>query len=140
MPIFGEEDELTGLLLRTGHGLRRQLGPRGQMRILKILEEKGAISQKELQEALGIQAGSMSEILQKMEERGLILREKDPKDRRRLLLTLTEKGRQRGSEEGRKDLYQQLYQGLSEEERVRLKELLGRLLESWSESGESPDA
>lgn len=53
------------------------------------------MSQKELQDLLGIQAGSMSEIAAKLEDKGLITRVRSEGDRRKVSLSITEQGRVR---------------------------------------------
>ena len=68
-------DDLAGQLEQCGKFLMYCLGKRrGQEKILRILWEQGEISQRELQELLGIQPGSMSEIAAKLESKGLIVR------------------------------------------------------------------
>ena len=81
--------ELLLSMERCGHFLyHRRGGKNGQNRILKILVTKGYKTQKELQEILDIQSGSISEIVMKMENKGLISREKDINDRRKILYNL----------------------------------------------------
>lgn len=128
-----EENELPALLLRAGHHLLHRLGPRGkgQNRILRILAERGPISQKELTDLLQIQPGSMSEILAKLENRGLLTREKDPQDRRRIIVTLTREGQEKlqGPEESWNA--KEAFSCLTGDEQEELTRLLARLLESW---------
>ena len=130
------EDDLTGMILRCGHHLMHRTGHggRGQMKILKMLQERGSVSQKDLQEALEVQSGSMSEILSKLEGRGLIIREKDESDRHKSVISLTEDGREllvRNSPEEREQRERELYKSLSDEEQQELKSLLGKLLDTW---------
>lgn len=87
------------------------------------------MTQKELQEVLQIQPGSMSEILAKLEEKGLIVRNKDDEDKRRSVLTLTEAGRESVKEIQENE--KPLFGALDENEQEELKKLLGKLLESW---------
>lgn len=73
---------------------RPQGGPaRGQTLILSILAGRETISQRELQQMLGIQPGSLSELVSKLEAKGLLTREK-AEDRRGNLLRITDAGRQ----------------------------------------------
>ena len=53
---------------------------------------EGDLYQKELQYILGIRPGSMSEIVTKLEKRGLLVRKRDEKDMRRARLSITEEG------------------------------------------------
>lgn len=89
-----EKYELLGLIERCGHFLyHRRGGKRGQGRILKILLTEGEMTQKKLQERLGIQSGSMSEIVLKLEGNGLVYRTRDESDKRKIKLKITEAGR-----------------------------------------------
>lgn len=65
---------------------------RGQGRILAILRLKSKIAAKDLSYILGIRQQSLNETLQKLEKEGYIVRTPSPKDRRVMLISLTEKG------------------------------------------------
>lgn len=125
------EDSLVGLLCRCGYIAERKSGrTRGQMRILQILSHTWRISQKELTDRLGIEPGSMSEVLAKLEDKGYIQREKDADDRRKMMITLTEAGKKAagGCSEGSDD---KILESLSEEEKESLGRILGKLLAHW---------
>ena len=86
-----------------------------------------------LGELLGIQAGSFSELAARLEERGFLTREQDPADRRRILLRLTEAGRERAvrDSEARDE---ELFCTLSQEEQAQLRTLLQKIAdghEAW---------
>lgn len=133
------EDGLSALLGKCGHYLyHRPYHGRGQGRILKMLSGQEEVTQKELQETLGIQAGSVSEIISKLEARGLVARERDDADKRRVLLRITEEGKKRAETDFDEGKTEDLYGVLSEEEQETLKGLLGRLLESWGMTGQDP--
>lgn len=133
------EDGLSALLGKCGHYLyHRPYHGRGQGRILKMLSGQEEVTQKELQETLGIQAGSVSEIISKLEARGLVARERDDADKRRVLLRITEEGKKRAETDFDEGKTEDLYGVLSEEEQETLKGLLGRLLESWGMMGQDP--
>lgn len=66
---------------------------RGQERILDVLSKEGDIPQRDLGHLLHIQPGSLSEILAKLEDRGLIAREQDRADRRIIMVRITEEGK-----------------------------------------------
>lgn len=115
-----------------GHHLYVRSGrSAGQGRILAILLERSSMTQKELQDILRIQPGSMSEILAKMEEKGLIRRQKDTGDRRKSVLELTEYGRDEALLQERQGDGSPAFGVLSEEEKEELKTILWKLLESW---------
>lgn len=102
-----------------------------QDRILKILNE-GDISQRELQEKLHIRPGSVSEILSKMEERGLLERQRDEEDRRQALLKITEDGRKAAES----IVPQEEEKILTEEEEAELKALLKKMILTLREKRE----
>ena len=61
--------------------------------VLRILDRLGGMDQRELRGQLRIQPGSLSELLSKLEQKGLIARERTEADRRRVTVSLTEEGR-----------------------------------------------
>ena len=113
---------------RCGHFLYQRQGGQGQRRVLTILQERGSMQQRELQEYLGIQPGSMSELIGKLEQKGLLKRTSSEEDRRSRILTLTEQG-QKMAHPGQEE--QELFSILSEDEKEQLKALLAKLLEAW---------
>ena len=134
--------EIVQLLLRCGHYLHHNwgCGRASQFRALRILEENGEMTQRQLQDLMGIQQGSLSELVKKLEEQELITRSSSPKDRRQLLIRVTEKGQRlhHGHQERRQEESQELLGALSEEEQVQLRDLLDRLFDSWTERKEGP--
>ena len=90
-----EEADLSELIDMAGRMMHRrpQGGPaRGQALILSILAGRDTLSQRELQQMLGIQPGSLSELISKLEAKGYLTRQK-AKDRRGNLLRITDEGR-----------------------------------------------
>ena len=65
---------------------------RGQGRILAILKRKDGISTKELSEILNIKVTSLNETLNKLIDANYLEKRPSPKDKRILLIYLTEKG------------------------------------------------
>lgn len=124
---------LDSLLDRCGHYLSHRIGgkKRGQEGILSIIAQEPGITQKALAEKLGIQPASVSELLMKLEQKGLILREKDEQDRRSMKVRLSEAGgsflaapRQEPSDP---------FQVLTAEEQEQLRCLLTKLLTHWEQ-------
>ena len=66
---------------------------RGQCRCLYLLDALGAANQKDLAASLSVRPASASEILLKLEQKGLIRREKASADKRSVFVSLTEAGR-----------------------------------------------
>lgn len=127
-------DNLYGLMRQSGHYLFHQANgntAHGQGRILHMLREKDPVSQRELQRQLGIQPGSISEILNKLEEKGLIERRKDEQDQRRVIVSLTDAGRREAAAWKDPDDNGKLFAALSREEQEQLKNLLTKLVGSW---------
>lgn len=125
---FEKDESLYGLMRRCGHFLYQRRGGQGQRRVLMILHERGSMQQRELQEYLGIQPGSMSELIGKLEQKGLLKRTLSEEDRRSRILTLTEQGQKMT---GPIEDSQELFGTLSIDEQVQLKTLLAKLLETW---------
>lgn len=74
---------------------------RGQAKILSILKDQPTISQKDLIAQLDMKPQSASELIKKLENKGLILREKSTEDKRVFLIELTDLGKiesEKGSE------------------------------------------
>lgn len=89
------------------------------------------MSQKELNEILQIQPGSLSEILTKLEQKDLITREKDAEDKRKCIVKLTPAGKT--AAQGQKPRLEEdnMFSVLSNEEQSQLKAILKKLLAFW---------
>lgn len=122
---------------RCAHGLRRRSdADRGQRSVLALLAAWGATDQRTLQQTLEIQPGSVSELLAKLEAKGLITKTRSEADRRMATIALTEQGKQaaRALPDDKPDLYA----ALSAEEQETLKVLLKKLLDSWHDPEPKP--
>lgn len=128
-----QRDSLTNLMDRCGHYLAHRIGckKRGQERFLATIAQQPGITQKELAEVLGIQPASVSELLMKLERRGLVLREKDEQDRRSIKVQLTKEGQKHFSEPDEE--MTDPFQALSPEEQEQLSTLLEKLLADWEQ-------
>ena len=60
---------------------------------LRVLAERGELNQLELSKRVGMASTTAVPALDSMEKRGLLKRRRDPKDRRKYYVVLTEKGR-----------------------------------------------
>lgn len=129
-----DQDELYGLMRACGHYLYHKADNNScQKRIMRILGKQKEVNQKELLEILNIQPGSLSEILIKMENKGLLERSKDEEDRRRSIVRITEKGEAHEKELLESDAKKDLFAVLNEEQKEELKALLKLVLDSWHE-------
>lgn len=127
-------DRLVHDLLDLGHVLRSQYeGRASQKRILIILNETGSITQKDLTERLGIQPGSASEILAKLENAGLIIRTQNENDRRTTDVCLTDTGRGLAGNAltQRQKRHAEMFSCLSEEEKGTLLSLMEKVCADW---------
>lgn len=72
-----------------------------QWRVLRVLKDLGALDPTSLSQAALLYPPSVTRILKDLADRGLIVRESDPSDRRRSIASLTESGRTLLSETAR---------------------------------------
>lgn len=125
-------DELSDLLGRCGHYLHHKNNrKRGQGRILKILSQSEEMTQKDLQNHLEIKSGSISEIISKLEAKGMVTRERDETDKRKIVLKITQIGKEKVERHLNEKKGKPLYEALSEEEQETLKGLLSKVLDHW---------
>lgn len=133
-----DDSDLMELIDMAGRmALRRpQSGPaRSQSLVLSILAGREALSQRELQQMLGIQPGSLSELVSKLEGKGYLVREK-AEDRRGNLLRITEEGRKAVSTADELPEDDPLA-ALTNEEQDQLASLLRKLLANWVDAMEA---
>lgn len=127
---FMQANDLTSKLMKCGQILMHKTGKkRGQENILDILSQYDSISQKKLQEILAIEAGSISEILSKLEQRDLIKRYKDEQDKRKSIISLTQKGIDKVQHKKSND--EDLFDMLDEQERQQFNDTLDKVLDEW---------
>lgn len=87
------------------------------------------INQKDLAFLLGIRPQTLGEMLQKLEERGLVERKKSETDGRAIQVTLTDEGRSRAAEiaERRAIAAADMFAVLTDEEKEQLSAILDKL-------------
>jgi DNA-binding MarR family transcriptional regulator len=90
-------DQLRAAIARLNRRLR-QTRPMGeltqnQISVLASLELAGALTPRELAEAERVQPPTMTKVLARLEERGLVQRAPHPTDGRQVLLSATQAGR-----------------------------------------------
>lgn len=108
-------------------------GKGSQKRILIVLLQAGRITQRVLTERLGIQPGSASEVIAKLEHAGLIVRTASTGDRRTTDISLTEEGKKQAAiaSAQRDNRHAQMFSCLSEEEKGQLLALLEKVNNDW---------
>ncbi len=130
-----QDDSLGSLLFYAAHASRPEPprgggrgGPgMGQRRVLRLLSETESVSQQSLQEILAIRPGSLSELLGKLENKGLIARTQDEADRRKNFLSITDEGRRVLNDP---DVQADPFAVLTETEKETLKGLLKKVIEA----------
>ncbi len=117
-----------------GHTLRMLYEGKGsQKRVLIILQAAGGMTQSALTERLDIKPASVSEVLAKLENAGLIRRTLSEKDRRTTDVRLTEAG-QAGAAEAeaqRRARHETMFACLTEEEKQTFLRLAEKLNADW---------
>lgn len=110
-------------------------GKGSQRRILILLRESGATTQRALTERLDIQPGSASEVMGKLEAAGLILRTPSQADRRTSDIQLTAQGQAMADDAyvQREARHRQMFACLTDVEKSTLLSLLERVNASWDE-------
>lgn len=129
---FDETNDLFPLMRRAGHvlyNIQDQNGSQG--RILHILSIRNSMSQRELQEILHVQPGSLSEIIGKLEAKGYLKKQRDEEDGRKIILKITPKGRKSPEEISYLKSREALFGALNEKEQEQLKKILKKLLDQW---------
>lgn len=101
-----------------------------QNRLLSILAEEKELSQKEMQERMRIQPGSMSELVTKLESKGLLTRVRDTSDKRKISLKITPEGNQAVNAAFKEKERKDPFAALTEEEQESLRRLLTKILEN----------
>lgn len=91
--VMDQIDELVSYQRRSfcAHGPHRELSL-PQLFLLITLHERGTHTVSALAELLGVTAPSASALIDRMEERGLVARERDAEDRRVVHVAITEAG------------------------------------------------
>jgi DNA-binding MarR family transcriptional regulator len=95
------------------------LKPR-QLRLLVLVDRSPGLTQRELAVQLGMDAGNLIDVLDALETRGLLRRERDPADRRQRLVSLTAEGEAllRQATEATERVEDRLFAHLSTDERA----------------------
>lgn len=117
-----------------GHTMRSiSEGKGSQKRVLMTLRETGGMTQRELTGRLGIQPGSASEVIGKLEAGGFLVRSPSEADRRTTNIALTDAGKAAAEEAlaQRQERHQRMFSGLSEEEKDTLLRLLEKVNADW---------
>jgi DNA-binding MarR family transcriptional regulator len=98
---------------------------------LCYLRDRGASTQQELGEKMLVDPNNLVLLLNELEDAGYLMRRRDPEDRRRHIVELTDAGRRaiEGAEQGMESVEEEILAALSAKERATLRELLNKALE-----------
>ncbi len=109
---------------KEGHKIHR-----GQSRVLSILAQTNDASQRDMAEILDVRPSSMTEMLLRMEQSGLISRRQDENDHRVMRISLTESGKLAASQSttSTRDVTAALFKSLAAEEQAQLLALIDRV-------------
>ena len=97
--------------------------------VLLLLWERGSATVKALGEALWLDSGTLTPVLKKLEERGLVTRARDPRDERSVVIALTPQGVALREQAAQVPAQVGACVPLSAEEAEQLYSLLHRMLE-----------
>lgn len=139
----GALPHLTGFLLRRAYAVaadnaRACIGEDAHVRdvaMLAVLHERGPLSQRQLADLTRVNRTIMVKLVDHLEERGWVVRERNPQDRRSYALRLTDAGRtalgrlRRDLDRGERLLTRGLTDAEHEQLRTDLRTLLGE--EGW---------
>lgn len=114
-------------------------GKVSQRRVLLTLRQRGTMTQRELLEEMGVRPASLSELLSKLEGRGLIRKERSETDRRNYEIQLTEEGQLALEDmQAKRRAMPDLLEGLTQEEVEQLAALLDKLRTQWQNRTDLP--
>jgi DNA-binding MarR family transcriptional regulator len=119
-----------------GRGPRQGLSVRpGQNKVLKILNHYTSMRQQDLLKQVGTKAGSLSELLSKLEKEDYIARKRNEERKTEIIVDITEKGRISvlENEFSNEERDVALFGGLEVEEKEALEKILNKLLFLWKD-------
>ena len=134
-----DNTELTRVLLRVSHLLRHghgepelKMAP-GQQRVLTVLSRHDSLSQRDLLEEMGLARATLSELLTRLEEKGLIERTRSKADRRVIIISLTKKGKAAAKKVAgiQSEIADEAFAPLSDAQKDDMKAMLDVVLQSW---------
>ncbi len=107
---------------------------RAQAGLLCRLFVQDGMTQSDIADQLSVQGATVTNMLQRMEEAGLVTRRRDDEDNRLVRVNLTDAGRERerAINEQFLKLERAVFEGISESDRVVLRQLLAHMLRNMS--------
>jgi DNA-binding MarR family transcriptional regulator len=110
---------------------------RAQATLLCRLFDHDGMTQSEIAEQLAVQGATVTNMLQRMEEAGLVARRRDPEDNRLVRVYLTDTGRkqERAITEQFMKVEEAIFEGLGPQERAMLRGTLKKMLRNMNAGG-----
>ncbi|MDZ7400753.1 MAG: MarR family transcriptional regulator [candidate division KSB1 bacterium] len=101
-----------------------------QYRVLMLVKHRGAMSIHDLQQQLHIAQSTASEMVERLVQQNLLLREKDPNDRRITVFKLSKRAEKilERRRDVMNDCYRKVLEPLTEDEQIELVEALETIL------------
>lgn len=133
--LYNALSRLSRLIHRMEHRMAHDDAPqklkihRSQTRLLSIISQNNGASQRDLAELMDIRPSSMTEMLLRMEQAGLITRKQDANDQRVMRIFLTEAGEKATEQSNTStlDLTAALFNSLTTEEQTQMLLLIEKL-------------
>lgn len=103
-----------------------------QTHTLEVLGNNKSLRMKDLAQKLGVVMGTLSVMIKRLEEMGLVQREENPQDKRSAQIVLTERGQEiyQDHHQLHEAYAQEITSGLSAEETRQLAYLLNKMIGS----------
>jgi len=110
---------------------------RAQAALLCRLYMEEGLTQSEIAGQLCVQGATVTNMLKRMEEAGLVSRQRDPDDNRLVRVYLTEEGqnKERSIAEQFVKVEQAMFEGLTQEDRASLRRILRQVLDNINKGG-----
>jgi MarR family transcriptional regulator, organic hydroperoxide resistance regulator len=111
--------------------------PRGQATVLCVVARQAGLTQTEVASQLSVQGATVTNMLQRLEQAGLVIRRRDPEDNRLVRVYLTEAGlqKERSINEQFGNMQELIFKGISEEERILLRRWLQQIILNITDKG-----
>ena len=105
--------------------------------VLRVLVAGGPVTQQDVASRLYVHPSTIVDLIDHLEDQGMIVRERNPRDRRAYLVQVTDEGRTRLAEaDATAEVLQlSLFDALDEQDRDQLRALLGKLAALPEKSG-----
>ena len=110
--------------------------------VMAVVAKRGPVSQRAISDHLGLDASDVVGVLDTLETAGMVERRRDPDDRRRHAVVLTEAGEQASRRLSvlRSQVEARVFAGLEPDERRQLAELIDRALGARTAAPQSSSA